>query len=523
MKKIISLILSVIMIMSVFAGCGNDSGSVSELYNPDLKIADTGGLKMPLTDSTDPYTWLVASSASGLEESFVVKKIREATGVNLQLIVLPLSTAGEKVKVLAASNSLPDVTGQGVSGDFGDDLCVQGAFAAVQDYFDVLPNYKRTFIDSEERSYVLKSSRQTDGKVYGFNGWDLNRDVNHGLLYRKDIFDKHGIKMWNSPEEFYQVLKKLKELYPQSTPFVSKNTDGIFDKLVTSWGMRAHIIFYDEETGKWYFADVLPEYKEFLDYIKKLYNEDLLDPEFLTTTQAQWSSKMTQADKAFVTYDWIGRLEQFTNQTASTVPGYDLRFGNPIGPDQTYPTLSQLVGAKFVKKSNKERETVAFQLCDFLLSPAGKELITMGIEGETFEYDENGKVMYIGYDGKVPEMNDLEEKYGMFLQGMYLSFDRRSSYYQFSEREQEAQDYATVEGNMSPVDPVLVYEPEEKERVNEISSVISKAAKEFSTKYILNKSYGDKEWNEWLKEAERLNYKEWENIANEAQKRYDAM
>ena len=49
--------------------------------------------------------------------------------------------------------------------------------------------------------------QSADGKLYMFPTYDINRDVNHGMLYRKDIFDKHGIKMWNSPEEFYNVLK----------------------------------------------------------------------------------------------------------------------------------------------------------------------------------------------------------------------------------------------------------------------------------------------------------------------------
>ena len=61
---------------------------------------------------------------------------------------------------------------------------------------------------------VNKAWRASDGKLYQIPSYGVNRDVNHGMLYRKDIFDKHGIKMWNNPEEFYQVLKQLKELYP---------------------------------------------------------------------------------------------------------------------------------------------------------------------------------------------------------------------------------------------------------------------------------------------------------------------
>ena len=48
-----------------------------------------------------------------------------------------------------------------------------------------------------------------------------------------------------------------------------------------------------------------------------------------------------------------------------------------------------------------------------------------------------------------------------------------------------------------------------------------KAGKEFATKYVLNNG-GDKEWNEWLKKAETLGYKELVKVYNDAQKRFDS-
>ena len=40
-------------------------------------------------------------------------------------------------------------------------------------------------------------------------------------------------------------------------------------------------------------------------------------------------------------------------------------------------------------------------------------------------------------------------------------------------------------------------------------------------KYVLN-NLGDKEWNEWLKKAESLGYKELVKVYNDAQKRFDS-
>ena len=259
MKKILCLLMSITMILSLFAGCGNNVSENSP-YNPDIKVGDTGGLKMPLSKDGEEITWSVTSQESNLNESYVVKKIREITGVNVKLEVYPSSTAMEKLNVLIAANQMPDIIGQGLEQALADDLSSQGAFAAVEDYIDKLPNFKRTFVDNEDNNWIFKSYAAPDGKLYGFYGYDYNRDINTGAtMYRKDIFDKHGLKMWNSSEEFYQTLKKLKELYPNSTPYTVKQTDRVFGAWSTSWGLVAHTPYYDEEEKIWKFTDVDPE------------------------------------------------------------------------------------------------------------------------------------------------------------------------------------------------------------------------------------------------------------------------
>ena len=69
--------------------------------------------------------------------------------------------------------------------------------------------------------------------------------------------------------------------------------------------------------------------------------------------------------------------------------------------------------------------------------------------------------------------------------------------------------------------PFITYKSTQNERKLELLSSISKQAKEFSVKYVLNDG-GNKEWNDWLKKAEKAGYKELVNIFNTAQKRYDA-
>ena len=52
-----------------------------------------------------------------------------------------------------------------------------------------------------------------DGELFGIPGvGPKGNDFNHGLIYRKDIFDKHGLKLWKNETERL-VSKKLEKIY----------------------------------------------------------------------------------------------------------------------------------------------------------------------------------------------------------------------------------------------------------------------------------------------------------------------
>ena len=513
MKKLIVMVLTAALALSGLAGCKdaqNPAGS-AELG----EIGDTGGLKLPFTNDNTEIEWVVSSSYTNLNDTYVIQKLRQLTGVNIQLQVLPTATVGEKVKVLVASRNIPDIIGNGFSSieDIND-------LGKINDYFDIMPNYKKIYVDNPENNWVLTSHQAADGGLYMVQSYDVQRDVNHGVLYRKDIFEKHNIPMWNNPEEFYQALLKLKQNYPESQPFTSKAKDGLFSNLSISWGINAFEPYYDEAEKVWKYSDTDPTMKNMLDYLKKLYDEGLLDREFLTMTQAAWTSKMTQADKAFVTWDWIGRLDMFQQQAEKLVPGYDLRYGNPIGPKGTVVTLSKVgPGAPVAKNENTE---LSLKLLDFLLSPAGAELTTMGKEGETYVLNERGKASFPEFEeGKKVEITDLEEKYGMFIAGACKRYDRRSSYFDFSEREQEAQDFAVKGNRFEPADPELSFTNEEKKIITDKKTKLVTAAKEAFSQYILGNSSGDTAWNAWLAKAQQMGADDLVKIDNDAQKRFE--
>ena len=529
MKKTLTLIIALCLVITMFSGCSDKGEVVTDvgtLTKEEIKVinANAGGLKLPFDDKGTEITIFTGTDNTGLSDSPVVKELSRRTGLKITILEVPKSTMQEKMQVLIASkDTMPDIGG-GSNINVINDLGQQGAYVNILEYQDEIPNFKKIFIDeARERGTekVTKSWLASNGALYQFPSYDKNRDVNHGMLYRKDIFDKHGLKMWNSPEEFYEILKQLKTLYPDASPFVSKTGTQFFTQNAASWGVQNWPgISYNFDSGNWTYAGLQPKFKEFLEFVKKLYDEGLIDKEFITCTQSAWTQKMTQAAKGFVTFDWIGRLDQFVNQ--STVEGYDLRYANPMGPEQKVITLPKALGGTCIK--NSEKSIYALKLMDYLLSDGGNELINIGIEGVTFEWNEDKtKAKYLLAEGETLDENTLEAKWGISIPSLTLRADRRGWQFQFTEREQEAQDLMLNKenGGFLPEQPELSYTSEEMEIINEHDVQLRKISEEFATKYILSDKSTQADWDKYLKDMKAAGLDEVVKCHNDAQARYN--
>lgn len=538
-KKIFSALMSFMLVLSLLAACGsgNQSGPSEQppaggsegneqqappAEEPAADYGDTGGLKLPIVDEPGSVTisMMVVSDNPNLDKSWIVGELERRTGIKLDLWFYSTETYRERLNVVMGSGDLPDII-HGLPLAQINELGGQGVFAPINDYLDQLPNFRALYAENPENDWVMKSYSDDQGNLYTWPLYGLNREVNHGFLYRKDIFDKLGIPLWNSTEEFYQALKKLKEAYPDTYPYASKTEAWIFRDWGYGWGVvgENYPAYYDEETGKWGLTYTQPEYKDMLDFMKQLYNEGLLDPEFVTDTQANWTAKMTN-DQAFVTFDWIGRLDMFYDQVKEVNPEYDLRYGNPVGPTFKIRSLPMISIYGHAVRNNEKAE-IAFKLLDYLTSPSGAELMTIGQEGINYEFDENGNVVYPELkDHDLIEIKLLENTYGLWVQGFYLRTDRRSVYYNFTEKEQEAQDM--MKDMKHPLDPVLKFTDEETSIIADHAQQLQKAGEEFSAKYVMTPSYGDHEWNAWLQQAKQLGEDEYIGVYNAAQARFDA-
>jgi len=446
--------------------------------------------------------------------------MEELTGIKLKVEQVYMYDYDQRLDLMLASKTLPDIfnVAQQKANDYGP----LGAFAAINKHLDILPTFSKIW---ESEDFIRKNMISSDDNLYYFPVYKSERQVNHGMMYRKDIFEKNNIPVSpDGPDEWFDALKKLKEIYPDSTPLVSKTKAVFFRDMYCGWGNsridQNTYYGYDHDDDAFRFAPATEEWKEMLRYFNKLMENELLDPEFLTSSSDDWTAKMTQEAQAFATFDWVDRMVMFKDIVKEQIPDYDLRYSYPMGPTGKHYALNYISPSGFTVSADSENLEIALQLIDWLYSDEGSRLSTMGEENVTFTKDASGKVTYHELDtaGIAPSMSSLRDMYGLFRFREVMHPE--CVYFDYHDGLQEGLKMLTDENRILPIDPVPTYTTQENEKKSELFAALKKAVEEYSSAVIFGKKNLNGDWDEWLKRAEQLGYKQIEEIDNNAYARY---
>jgi len=554
-KRTLAIVLAALMIVAMFAGCNSGSPAATTAAaasttkaaasttkaaattaaaaattaapaEPAADYGDTGGLVLPIVDERIDITWLTAHDNVQWEDNPFVQEIFNRTGIYINIMNVPVDAKAEKVNTLLASRDLPEAMNIGI--DQAKIYGEQGAFVKINEHYDLLPNYRAVIVDNPDNQWYLKSYSTDTGNVYTYPVMDLQRRVNHMYMYRKDIFEKNGIELWDNGEtdKFYDAMVQLKQIYPNSYPVSSKMGNSFWYYNAAGWGLVAGQwpMVYFEDQGEWAYGFTTNEFRECLEFHTKLYAEGLLDPEFMTNTSADWIAKTAEPEKTFVYMDWISRMDLLEQQVGEAQPEFDLEAAPPYGPSGSHFPLTTLGAGGWVVSALSKYSLETLQLYDYFLSPSGGTLQSIGIEGDWFYFDENDVPVYTDPELAAKEtigIDDLSQKYGLWNQSMYIRTDRRALYHKLTPNEQTAQDVVSDDEILTP-DPILAFNDQETEENSGIATDLNNKAFEMAMDWVMNGG-DDAKWNAWLETAKQYGADDLVQNYNDAQVRYDAI
>ena len=502
MKKLIALILAAIMLFALCACSGNSgtaSGNVSYDIPEGKQLPDDAVLNITVgSHSSWPYD----------EDWKIWEYIREAMGGTLNYNAIPGSDFATKFPLIMASpEEFPDVIGfQNKPTGFAD-FAQQGAFVALDDYEEFLPDYNEFWNSVPENEQWMRDIRRdSDGKIYYAPIYGMERATNvRAWLYRKDIFDKHGLNTPETIDDLYNVSKKLKELYPESYPLCMRSGLGNMNVIGSSFKPNFRFnTYYDFENEKWSYGATESEIMlEMVEFFKKMVDEKLIPADFMTINSSTWE-ELVSTDRGFMMPEYQVRIDFFNSIARAKNPDYTMaamvppKSTNGIGIAKVNKCNNDPMGFGVLNTGDKGRIANAMRYVNWFYSDEGAETISWGKEGETYEVVD-GKRKFILSDGE-----EVNTKYGIKTIGTYLRVDPAMIDASISEEQATTTDFI-LEHTYPELDPTIYLElsAEDSELVADYDTSLKTVVEESLQKFIIGQR-PISEWDAFQKELSEL-------------------
>jgi len=306
MKKIIVFSLVFTLLFSTIVGCG--SGKTTE--TSDSRTTDSSSI--PVTDKGEPVkiTLMTVESDTqwNLKDTPNFKKIQEIflEKFNVQY---ELETALSKEYAttittrFASGEQLPDIINHRFASDKLIDLYEKGLIIKLNDLIDnYAPNFKKLL---EMRPYLIVANGDREGNILRIPAQYVENPQHRISVFhiRNDWLKKIGMSReeLKTPDDLYRALKAFQER--------DVNQNGKPDEILTGFGNNTFNLvigsafgikymagaadsWYFDSNGKVYNTFLIPETKEYVAYMNKLYNEKILDEEYINQTSEQFNEKL---------------------------------------------------------------------------------------------------------------------------------------------------------------------------------------------------------------------------------------
>lgn len=547
--RLTSLILAVIIMVSLFAGCSSNSNTESSA-NSEKPSQSNKPADSTKSGETLSFSVTLPSFGAKIEDSMVhkewVKQMESIMGKKLDIKYnyIPISEYQEKSNLLLASGDTTDLF-MIMSQDIYKKYETQGLFLELSPYKDLLPNYM-SLVDKAPDGQI--KAIRSDGKIYGL--WNMNlprqtKDKGMGVYtpatYRYDILQKNSIEIPKTFDELYGAAKKLKEVYPNSFPI---NSSGSFDALFNANHNGGAKIYWNGQ--KYGFGPTEESYKEALEFANRLYYEKLLDPEVFSDKSDAIKKKMLSGTNYILLQNWFNAAaewnrsatggEKFAISIFPNNPKYGTAWQSIYDFSTVGVDLNAIMVINYKSKNGKELA----KLLDLQYKPDIIKLTTWGIEGTTYTMGADGLPNFVDSIKNAANTWAEGDKYGMrssasYRPGLQAAIDTRA-FVNFAPKDASIVDGKLIEtpwetafkdlpfpNDFTPPwikEPYLEFTDAEKELINSNLSPINTYVAEMQNKFI----NGKEKFENWAAFQEKIkktgNLDKVLQIYNDALKRY---
>jgi len=392
MKKKFLLIMSLLAVLLLVVACGdNDEPTVND-DAPDITSEfDPNIPGWMQTDRTERVTlrWFVQAEwwDTSWGDDFITSTIQDLLNIDVEFI-----TGGEEqLNLIFADGDLPDIM---TIFDLGSQA-VQGAPSWALPLNELAAEYDPYFFQVASPE-TLAWFRLNDGNTYGYSNFSNTADdyANDRLpaptafVIRRDVYEAIGEMPMGTPEEFLAAMDAIAEQFPDLTPM--GGVGGLNYQFQNYIGVPI-----EDENGNFHNRNLDEDYLTWMRTFGEAHNRGHIDDDSFANDWQIFEERVRFGQYATIFLGSVIHQGGNLQTWAASNPGSEyIAIDGPASTLGRERTIGQagITGWMINHISRDANAEVAIQLFTFLLSEQGQMLTFYGVEGETFEWNDDGTV-----------------------------------------------------------------------------------------------------------------------------------
>lgn len=445
------------------------------------------GQSEPQDDEVVTFTAIfdfnVDPKGMSLKDNEYIDYLQEQTGVRMEIESPGSAGYVEKINVLMASGSYPDLFTL-YAGDRNTILrfAQDELLADLAPYVNDTENYPNTRRYMPAEAFLPVTQ---DGQIwaYPYNRQDGKSQV---VYINKVWLDNLGLEVPRTLDEYYEVLRAFTFDDPDGN-----GRDDTFGLLLSPfYGKPIFRAAFDAQAyrvvdGKVTPPEITDGYRSYLEFVARLVEEGIADPEFPTFTTPIYLQKLSSGSYGMTTGFW--HFARGTEVDADTISEF-ISIPPPLRPDGSQSTLSyEGTNRHFVVVPNTTPNLD--RLMDFLdwgVGPEGTKFTYLGIPGVHYEEQAGGTI--VATDEPAP----LHWAFSLVKQGQLTEEVQGYLSLKFNEASITNLGIANEYGVVDPIATALPFYPELA------SFNLTKIVEEYELRTLLGNDDIDSTWDAYV-------------------------
>jgi putative aldouronate transport system substrate-binding protein len=375
-RKALCFILALAMAVPALSGCSSSPNGTGSGGNASAGgAADNAPAELHIFNRVNAQV--------SFDNNDWLKAVEKAANVKLEIEAPPINNYDDKLQVLMASGDLPDIIYNWHQGNANYQKWAEDGLLA--DITDKVKNYPSLMDNITEDMW--NSVRVKDGKIYSVP--KPNMEAHWAMIMNQKWLDKLGLKAPTTLDEFEKVAVAFSTQDPDGNG--KADTYGVSFTSNSNSCMQGpdflksafNISNYDgakDVDGNYKIPEKFKGYIPYMTYLRKLYAEKAIDPEFFTNKVYADTDKLAQNKVGIVSSHENGVLTG-----VSTLPDYDKTFHyyaspkNESGVSTIYIALP--VWGQWMISKNSSNVDAALKFLDWGNSKEGFTMMNIGVKG----------------------------------------------------------------------------------------------------------------------------------------------